>query len=78
MIILALLTSLALADEEVEPKVIYKEVTTLEFEDYELEGQLLKPHGEMIVERIKAQFNPLVPIREDFLKEMSQSLNEIK
>tara|TARA_A100001011_G_C14235371_1_gene810751 strand:- start:716 stop:943 length:228 start_codon:yes stop_codon:yes gene_type:complete len=75
MILFLAALSTAKADE---PQVIYKDKTEIDFEAVELEGQLKKPHGEMIVERIKAEFNPLVPIREDFLKEMTQSLNEVK
>ena len=67
---LLLLSSLLYGDE---PKIVYKEKTEIDFEAIELEGQIKKPMGEMIVERIKAEFNPLVPIREDFLKEMEAS-----
>ena len=61
-----------------EPRVIYKERTEIDFEALELEGQLIKPDGALLLERKKASFNPLIRLRTNFDVEMSESVNEIK
>ena len=74
-----LLMSLAFADEpEKEPKVIYKDKTEIDFEAIEIEGDLVKPQGNLILERNRAVFNPLIKLREDFNHELSQSVREIE
>jgi hypothetical protein len=59
-------------------KVVYKASTTIDFEDLEVEGTLQKPQSALILERKKAQFNPLVQLRTNFNAEMEQSIDEIK
>ena len=61
-----------------EPKVVYKEKTEIDFESVEIEGAVKKPNGQMILERVKAQFNPLLEIRDNFSYEMDQSVKEIQ
>ena len=74
-----LLISIALGDDkEVQPQVVYKQRTEIDFEGFEIEGELLKPHGTVIRDRKGAAFNPLIKLRTDFQPEMSQSVNEIK
>ncbi len=74
-----LLMSLAFADEpEKEPKVVYKDRTEIDFEAIEIEGELVKPQGNLILERNRAVFNPLIKLREDFNHEMQQSVKEIE
>ena len=73
MLILFLMN--ALADE---PKVVYKEKTEIDFESVEIEGAVKKPNGQMILERVKAQFNPLLEIRDSFSYEMHESVKEIQ
>jgi hypothetical protein len=73
MLILFLLN--AYADE---PRVVYKEKTEIDFESVEIEGAVKKPNGQMILERVKAQFNPLLEIRDSFSYEMDQSVKEIQ
>lgn len=70
-----LFLSLVLADE---PKVVYKKETTIDFEAAEVEGQIKKPHGVISMERAKAQFNPLVYLREDFMIEIENSVDQIQ
>jgi len=61
---LLLLATPAMADDD-EPIVIYKKQTEIDFEALELEGELVKPQGNLILERKKANFNPLIKLRKD-------------
>ena len=78
-ILLSFLSSAVLADESTEePKVIYTQKTEIDFEGVEIEGELLKPQGSLVLERQRASFNPLIKIRTDFDDEMDKSVQEIK
>ena len=69
----------AFADEPVEePKVIYKERTEIDFEGVELQGELVRPQGSLILDRQRAKFNSMVWIRADFDDEMDKTVEEIK
>lgn len=61
-----------------ESKVIYKTKTEIDFEDLEIEGALQKPQSALVLERKKANFNPLIQLRTDWNQEMDQSIDEIK
>ena len=69
--ILALLTALtavsapALA-QDAEPAVKYKERTEIDFESVDVTGELVKPEGQLLLSRKKANFNPLIRLREHF------------
>jgi hypothetical protein len=78
MIIGLLLSSPAMADDKDEPVVIYKKKTEIDFEALELEGELVKPQGNLILERKKANFNPLIKLRKDFTQEINQSTSDIQ
>ena len=73
-----LLTLLILAQETEEPIVIYKKKTEIDFEALELEGELVKPQGNLILERKRANFNPLIRLRKDFTIEMTDSVKDIQ
>jgi hypothetical protein len=78
LLLLLVMTS-AHADESLNnPKVIYKQRTEIDFEGLEIEGQLVKPQGALMLERSRAHFNPLIKLRKDFDDEMDKSVNEIK
>lgn len=64
--------------EESDRKVIYKTKTEIDFEDLEIEGILQKPQSALVLERKKANFNPLIKLRTDWKDEMDQSVDEIK
>ena len=51
---LLLILSIAFAQDNEEPKVVYKEKTEIDFEGLEIEGHMLKPHGSIIRERKQA------------------------
>ena len=77
--ILLLASSIALAnDSNNNPKVVYKEKTEIDFEALELEGELVKPQGSLLLERKRANFNPLIKLRKDFNLEMSQSIRNVE
>ena len=75
MLNLLLITTLSHAEEV---QIVYKQKTEIDFEGVDVEGQLVKPEGQLITEREIAQFNPLIKLRYNFNEEMSQSVNEIK
>jgi hypothetical protein len=59
-------------------KVQYKTKTEIDFDQIDVNGQLVKPEGQLLLERKKASFNPLIRFREDFNTEMKQSIDEVK
>ena len=69
---------LALAQETEEPKVKYQKETIIDFEGLELEGELVRPQGNLILERKRAVFNPLIRLRQNFDAEMQESSKEIE
>ena len=79
MLFIFILSSLALAaDPDPEPKIVYKEKTEIDFEALDIEGELIKPQGALLLERSKAAFNPLIRLRKDFNVEMSDSVKSIQ
>jgi len=61
-----------------ERRVIYRQKTEIDFEALEIEGQLIKPTGALLLERKAAAFNPLIKLRRDFNVEISESTKEIR
>ena len=59
-------------------EVRYREKTEIDFEGVDVEWQLVKPQGALLLDRKRASFNPLIKLRSDFNPEISQSVNEIK
>lgn len=83
MTLLLLLVSLAQASDDVErnekgERVVYRNKTEIDFEDLEIEGVLQKPQSALVLERKKAQFNPLIQLRLNFNPEIDQSVDDIK
>ena len=74
---LGMLSSTALAQED-DRKVVYKQKTEIDFEGLEVAGELVKPQGALLLDRKRANFNPLIRLRTDFDEEMAQSVDEIK
>ena len=69
----------ALADDpDPDPQVIYKERTEIDFEGVEIQGELIKPQGALLLDRKRAQFNSMIKLRTDFDDEMDKSVDEIK
>jgi len=79
LILTATLVSVpAFAQDEEEPKVVYKSRTEIDFEGVEVDGELVKPQGALLLDRKRANFNPLIKLRTDFDDEMDKSVDEIK
>jgi hypothetical protein len=81
--LLLLLASIAWAGDDIErdddgKKVVYRSKTEIDFEGLEVEGVLQKPQSALVLERKKANFNPLIKLRTDWSEEITQSVDEIK
>ena len=76
--ILFLLSGVAYANDEEEPKVVYKQKTEIDFDGVEVQGELVKPQGSLLLERKHAKFNPMIKLRTDFDDFMDESVNEVK
>ena len=77
--LLFLLSGIVYADEpDEEPKVVYKEKTEIDFEGVEVQGELVKPQGSLLLERKHAKFNPMIRLRTDFDDLMEDSVQEVK
>jgi len=61
-----------------EREVKYKDRTVIDFEEVDVNGELVKPSGMLLLDRKKADFNPLIRLREHFNDEMKQSVDEVK
>ncbi|MBN2799036.1 MAG: hypothetical protein JXX28_07800 [Deltaproteobacteria bacterium] len=81
VVLLPLLASTATAQEvdaETGRQIKYKARTEIDFEGVDVTGELVKPQGQMLIDRRKADFNPLIRLREDFNAEMRMSVDEVK
>ena len=79
LFLLSLLSADAFADEPAEePRIVYKSKTEIDFEGIEIDGELGKPQGSLLLERQGAKFNPMIKLRIDFDDEMEKSVQEIK
>lgn len=78
--LLFLLSGFAYADEpkEQEPRVIYKQKTEIDFEGVEVDGELVRPQGALLLDRKRAQFNSMIKLRTDFDDLMDETVDEIK
>ena len=68
----------AFAQDADEPKVVYKSRTEIDFDGVEVDGELVKPQGALLLDRKRANFNPLITLRKDFDQEMDKSVDEVK
>jgi len=73
-----MMIKLAFAADDEEGRVVYKSKTEIDFEDLEIEGALQKPQSALVLERKKANFNPLIKLRTSWTEEISDSVDEIK
>ena len=75
--ILLLMTSLLHAEDN-DREIVYSKKTEIDFEGLDVEGQLVKPQGALLLERKRTAFNPLIKLRTDFNYEMSTSVDQVK
>ena len=80
LVLFFVVSASAYADEpkEPEPRVIYKQKTEIDFEGVEVDGELVKPQGALLLDRKRAQFNSMIKLRTDFDDLMDDSVQEIK
>lgn len=69
------LTTLSFSEER---NVSYNKRTEIDFEALDVSGELIKPQGTIIIERITSKFPPVMKPRLDFNLEMTNSVDEIK
>ena len=72
-----LMPAAALAQDDGR-QIKYKERTEIDFEGVDVTGELVKPAGSLLLDRRKANFNPLIRLRENWDEEMKQSVDEVK
>ena len=65
-------------DEKDEPRVVYKQKTEIDCEGVEVDGELVKPQGALLLDRKRAQFNSMIKLRTDFDDLMDETVDEIK
>ena len=76
-----LLSSVALAQQETDREILIKDITEIEEDDWDIvrvDGQLVGPDGELIVETKRPKFAPMIHLRTDFSVEMSDSVADVK
>jgi hypothetical protein len=56
----------------------YSKRTEIDFEAIDIEGEMVKPQGSLLIERDRTKFNPLIELRMDWDQEMNNSVREIK
>ena len=84
MLGILLFTAIAMAGDlpaeeaAVERKVIYKQKTEIDFEDVAIHGALKVPHGQYLLEKRGSAFNPLIRLKENFNKEMIDSVTQVR
>jgi len=61
-----------------DKKIEYQKRTEIDFEALDIEGEMIKPKGSIIIERQKTKFNPLIELRMDWSHEMNDSVREVK
>ena len=77
---LSLLPFTALAQEEPAetPKVRYAERTEIEFQEFEIDGELISPPIKIVSERRGGVYGTLFHTRTDFNEELNNSINDIR
>lgn len=59
-------------------KIVYNSRTEIDFEEVEVDGQLVKPEGTLLLDRKRASFNPLIKLRRNWDAEISETIKEVE
>ena len=59
-------------------RIIYKQRTEIDFEGVDIQGELVKPQGTLLLDRRAASFNPLIKLRENWNLEIKESIRTMK
>lgn len=78
LLALAPVTAFAQDVDESGRQVKYRERTEIDFEGVDVSGELQKPSGVLLMDVKKTSFNPLIRFRENFDREMRESIDEVK
>jgi len=77
---LALQTYFLWASEKVikeESKTVYKKETIIDFSEFYIAGELMRPDGAYVKNRKKTKFNSLIELRSHFRPELLRSVNDL-
>tara|TARA_A100001011_G_C13842658_1_gene647641 strand:- start:229 stop:495 length:267 start_codon:yes stop_codon:yes gene_type:complete len=78
LLFLVLSAPTVFADEAEKSTVRYKKKTEIDFDDVNIDGALKQPHGSYLLEKRQTNFNPLITLKENFDKEIHDSVQEIR
>ena len=59
-------------------RIIYKQRTEINFDGVDIQGELVKPQGTLLLDRRSASFNPLIKLRENWNLEIQESIRMIR
>jgi len=71
-------TSFAQERDSQGREIRYNQRTEIDFDGVDVQGELVKPAGQLLLDRRKANFNPLIRLREHFNDEMKRSVDQVK
>ena len=59
-------------------RFIYKQRTEIDFDGVDIQGELVKPQGTLLLDRRSAAFNPLIKLRENWNLEIKESIRTMR
>ena len=59
-------------------RIVYKQRTEINFDGVDIQGELVKPAGTLLLDRRAASFNPLIKLRENWNLEMKESIRTMR
>ena len=59
-------------------RVVYKQRTEIDFDGVDIQGELVKPAGTLLLDRRAASFNPLIKLRENWNLEIKESIRTVR
>ena len=59
-------------------RIIYKQRTVINFDGVDVQGELVKPQGTLLLDRRSASFNPLIKLRENWNLEIKESIRMMR
>jgi len=59
-------------------RIMYKQRTEIDFDGVDIQGELVKPQGTLLLDRRAASFNPLIKLRKNWNLEIKESIRTIR
>ena len=59
-------------------RIVYKQRTEIDFDGVDIQGELVKPQGTLLLDRRSASFNPLIKLRENWNLEIKESIRTVR